>query len=131
MTPQLAKIKGTPAQAVICWGTGRAPALVAKNMKQLEFKIPLIQSHGAASPKFIEGAGDAADGIILPAGKLVIYKNLPDSDPQKAVCRDYAEKYKARFKKPESQLRRLCLRRHGVAGPGPGKIRSRPGETPE
>ena len=32
MTPQLTKIRGTAAQAVICWGTGPAPALVAKNI---------------------------------------------------------------------------------------------------
>jgi branched-chain amino acid transport system substrate-binding protein len=104
MTPQLTKLRTTPAQAVICWGVGPAPALVAKNMKQLGFTIPLIQSHGAASKKFIELAGDAAEGIILPAGKLVIYKQLPDTDPQKAVCKEYAEKYNAKFKAPESSF---------------------------
>jgi branched-chain amino acid transport system substrate-binding protein len=104
MTPQLTKIRGTPAQAVICWGTGPAPALVAKNMKQLGMTLPLIQSHGAASKKFIELAGDAGEGIILPAGKLVIWQQLPDSDPQKAVCKEYAEKFKAKFKAPESSF---------------------------
>jgi branched-chain amino acid transport system substrate-binding protein len=104
MTPQLTKIRSLPAQAVICWGVGPAPALVAKNMKQLAFTIPLIQSHGAASKKFIELAGDAAEGIIMPAGKLVIWQQLPDSDPQKAVCKEYAEKYTARFKAPESSF---------------------------
>jgi branched-chain amino acid transport system substrate-binding protein len=87
MTPQLTKLRGTPAQAVICWGTGPAPALVAKNMKQLGMTTPLVQSHGVASKKFIELAGDAGDGIILPAGKLVIWQQLPDTDPQKAVCK--------------------------------------------
>lgn len=104
MTPQLTKIRGTEAQAVICWGTGPAPALVAKNMKQLAMTIPLIQSHGAASKKFIELAGDAGEGIILPAGKLVIYNQLPDTDPQKAVCKEYATKYTAKFKTPESSF---------------------------
>ncbi len=104
MTPQLTKIRGTPALAVICWGTGPAPALVAKNMKQLGLKLPLIQSHGAASQKFIELAGEAGEGIIMPAGKLVVYGLLPDSDPQKAVCREYAEKYRAKFKAPESSF---------------------------
>jgi branched-chain amino acid transport system substrate-binding protein len=102
MTPQLTKIRGTPAQTVICWGTGPAPALVAKDMKQLGLTIPLIQSHGAASKKFIELAGEAGEGIIMPAGKLAIYQQLPDTDPQKAVCQEYAEKYRARFKAPES-----------------------------
>jgi branched-chain amino acid transport system substrate-binding protein len=104
MTPQLTKIRSLPAQAVICWGVGPAPALVAKNMKQLGITLPLIQSHGAASKKFIELAGDAADGIILPAGKLVIWQQLPDTDPQKAVCKEYAEKYHAKFKAPESSF---------------------------
>ena len=104
MTPQLTKLRGTPAQAVICWGTGPAPALVAKNMKQLGFTLPLIQSHGAASKKFIELAGDAGEGIIMPAGKLVVWKQLPDTDPQKAVCKEYAEKYAEKFKAPESSF---------------------------
>jgi branched-chain amino acid transport system substrate-binding protein len=104
MTPQLTKLRSTPAQAVICWGVGPAPALVAKNMKQLGLTLPLIQSHGAASKKFIELAGDAAEGIIMPAGKLVIYNQLPDSNPQKAVVKEYAEKYKAKFKAPESSF---------------------------
>lgn len=104
MTPQLTKIRSLPAQAVICWGVGPAPALVAKNLKQLGLTIPLIQSHGAASKKFIELAGDAAEGIIMPAGKLVVYQQLPDTDPQKAVCKEYTEKYKAKFKAPESSF---------------------------
>jgi len=104
MTPQLTKMRGTPAQVIICWGTGPAPALVAKNMKQLGVQLPLYQSHGAASQKFIELAGDAGDGIILPAGKLAIYAQLPDTDPQKAVCKEYAEKYQAKFKAPVSSF---------------------------
>jgi branched-chain amino acid transport system substrate-binding protein len=104
MTPQLTKIRSLPAQAVICWGVGPAPALVAKNMKQLGIPLPLIQSHGAASKKFIELAGDAGEGIIMPAGKLVIWPQLPDTNPQKAVCKEYAEKYTAKFKAPESSF---------------------------
>jgi len=104
MTPQLTKIRETDAQAVICWGTGPAPALVAKNMKQLGFTIPLIQSHGAASKKFIQLAGDAADGIILPAGKLAVYKQLPDSDPQKKVCQTYDDMYQKKYNAPASSF---------------------------
>jgi branched-chain amino acid transport system substrate-binding protein len=104
MTPQLTKIRGTDAQVVICWGTGPAPALVAKNMKQLGLTLTLIQSHGAASQKFIELAGDAGEGILLPAGKLAVYTQLPDTDPQKAVCKAYADQYQAKFKKPVSSF---------------------------
>lgn len=104
MTPQLTKIRSLPAQAVICWGVGPAPALVAKNMKQLGYTIPLIQSHGAASKKFIELAGDAADGILLPAGKLAVFKQLPDTDPQKKVCQAYDDAYRKKFNAPASSF---------------------------
>jgi branched-chain amino acid transport system substrate-binding protein len=104
MTPQLTKMRSLPAQAVICWGVGPAPALVAKNMKQLGFTIPLIQSHGAASKKFIELAGDAADGILMPAGKLAIFKQLPDTDPQKKVCQAYDDMYRKKFNAPASSF---------------------------
>jgi branched-chain amino acid transport system substrate-binding protein len=131
MTPQLTKLRGTPAQAIICWGTGPAPALVAKDMKQLGMTLPLIQSHGAASKKFIELAGDAAEGIIMPAGKLVIWKQLPDTDPQKAVCKEYAEKYTAKFKAPESSFGgyaydalRMLDQTLAKTGPNRDKIRS-------
>jgi branched-chain amino acid transport system substrate-binding protein len=131
MTPQLTKLRSTPAQAVICWGVGPAPALVAKNMKQLGLTILLIQSHGAASKKFIELAGEAGEGIIMPAGKLVIYNQLPDSDPQKAVCKEYAEKYKAKFKAPESSFggyaydaQRMLNQALAKAGPDQAKIRA-------
>ena len=130
MTPQLTKIRSLPAQAVICWGVGPAPALVAKNMKQLGFTIPLIQSHGAASKKFIELAGDAADGILLPAGKLAVFKQLPDADPQKKVCQGYDDMYRKKFNAPASsfggyafdatQMLKMAIEK---AGPDRAKVR--------
>lgn len=93
MTAQLTVIKGTDAEAVVCWGTNPGPAIVAKNMKQLDMQIPLFQSHGVASPKFIEIAGDAANGIILPAGKIIVADQLPKSDPQRDVLMHYKKVY--------------------------------------
>lgn len=98
MTPQLTKIRATAAQAIICWGTNPGPAVVAKNMKQLDIKLPLFQSHGVASPRFIELAGDAANGIILPTGKILVAKDIADTDPQKPVLLQYIKDYETRFK---------------------------------
>lgn len=100
MTPQLTKIKGTDPEAVICWGIGPAPALIARNMRQLDMQVPLIMSHGVANRRFIEGAGEAAEGIILPAGKLLVADQLPDEDRQKQVLLDYAASFEEKFGKP-------------------------------
>ena len=102
MTAQLTKIAEKNPDAVICWGVGPAPAIVAKNFKQLNLKGMLIMSHGVASKKFIELAGDAADGIILPAGRLLIAEKLPDSDKFKSFLVDYKRKFEARYNSPVS-----------------------------
>jgi branched-chain amino acid transport system substrate-binding protein len=102
MTAQLTKLRAAQPDAIICWGTNPGPAVIAKNVKQMNIKIPLYQSHGVASPKFIELAGDAADGVILPTGKILVADQLPDSDPQKAVLLKYINEYQKRFQIPVS-----------------------------
>jgi len=100
MTVQLTKIRGTAAQAVVCWGTNPGPAMVARNMKQLNMQIPLIQSHGIANRTFIELAGEAANGVVFPAGKLLVAESLPEDDPQREVLLQYARQFEAKYGKP-------------------------------
>ncbi|BEH10269.1 MULTISPECIES: ABC transporter substrate-binding protein [Geobacter] len=98
MTAQLTKIKAAKPDAVICWGTNPGPALIARNMKQLGIKVPLYMSHGVASKKFIELAGaDAAEGIMLPAGKLAIFDKLAKNDPQYKLLKSYDESYRKAY----------------------------------
>jgi branched-chain amino acid transport system substrate-binding protein len=100
METQVTKIRGTNAQAVVCWGTPPGPAIVARNMKQLGLKIPLICSHGVANETFLNLAGDAADGVVLPAGRLIVADQIPAGHPQKKVLMDYSTRYRAAFDKP-------------------------------
>ncbi|MCM2357258.1 MAG: ABC transporter substrate-binding protein [Geobacteraceae bacterium] len=98
MTAQLTKIKGAKPDAIICWGTNPGPAVITKNVKQLGIKIPLYQSHGVASKKFIELAGaDAAEGVMLPAGKLTVYDKLKKNDPQYKILSGYDRDYRKEY----------------------------------
>lgn len=97
MTTQLTKIRGADAQAIINFGFGQAPAIVTKNIKQLGITLPLYQSHGVASKTFIELAGDAGEGVRLPAAALVVAEQLPDTDPQKPVLLAYKKQYEAKY----------------------------------
>lgn len=98
MTAQLTKIRGIKADAIICWGTNPGPAVVTRNVKQLAIKIPLYMSHGVASKKYIELAGaDAAEGVVLPAGKLAVYDKLKKNDPQLKTLKDYDLSYKKAY----------------------------------
>jgi branched-chain amino acid transport system substrate-binding protein len=102
MTAQLTKIRKESPEAIVCWGTNPGPAVLARNIQQLGIDIPLYQSHGVASPKFIELAGSAAEGILLPTGKILVAGLLPDSDPQKKVLNAYINDYETTFKKSVS-----------------------------
>jgi len=103
MTPQLTRIKGTDAQAVIVWGTNPGPAVIARNRVQLKMSTPLYMSHGVASKKFIELAGpENAEGILLPAGPLIVEDQVPSGHPQKKVLAGYIKEYEQRFKQPIS-----------------------------
>lgn len=98
MTSQLTKIRGIKPDAVICWGTNPGPALIAKNARQLGLKLPLYMSHGVSSKKFIELAGDAAEGIRIPSGKVIVADQLAASDPQKKPLMAFVKDYQNHFR---------------------------------
>ncbi len=99
VTAQLTKIKNTAGvQAVFNFGFGQGPAVVTKNYKQLGFSVPLYQSHGVASKDFIKLAGDAAEGVRLPAAGQVVAEQLPATDPQKPVVMAFKKDYETAFK---------------------------------
>ena len=98
MTTQLTKIKAAGAQAVINWSVGPGQVVVTKNWHALKMGIPLYQSHGWGSKKNIELAGKAAEGVIAPLGRLVVWEKLPDKHPQKALLKKYTQDYEARYK---------------------------------
>ena len=94
MTPQLTKIRSLKPDAIIAWALNPGMAIITRSMKQLDIKLPLYMSHGTATNKYIELAGEAADGVIHPAGKMAIYDSLPHSDPQAKLLKDYYVEYK-------------------------------------
>jgi branched-chain amino acid transport system substrate-binding protein len=96
LTAQLTKIKGSSPEAIIVWGTNPGPALAAKNMKQLNIAVPFVGSHGIANKTFIDLAGPAAEGVVFPAGKLVIPSSITDP-AQKKVVDAFVATYKAKY----------------------------------
>jgi branched-chain amino acid transport system substrate-binding protein len=91
----LTKVKKENPQAIIVWGTAKESAVITKNIRELGMEMPIIESHGIGSKDFIELAGDAANGVIFPAGKLLVVDELAESDKQKSTLL----KYKAAFEK--------------------------------
>jgi branched-chain amino acid transport system substrate-binding protein len=99
VTAQLTKLKNAAGvQALFNFGFGQGPAIVTKNYKQLGIAAPLWQSHGVVSKEYIRLAGDAAEGVRLPAAGLVVAEQLAATDPQKPVVTAFKKDYETAFK---------------------------------
>jgi branched-chain amino acid transport system substrate-binding protein len=103
LTDILTKVKGTPGvQAVVNWSIVPAQSIVAKNLRQLGLNLPLFQSHGFGNRKYAEQAGVAAEGILFPAGRLLVVDDLPEGHPQKRLLAAYKKDYEAAYKEDVS-----------------------------
>lgn len=103
MTPQLTNVRNAEGlEVVVNPGFGQGPAIVTRNYAQLGFEVPLYQSHGVASKSFIDLAGEAAEGVRLPAAALLVADILAEDDPQKQVVTDYKTTYEAATGQPVS-----------------------------
>lgn len=89
-------------QAVVNWSIVPAQSIIIKNIRQAGWDVPIFQSHGFGNIKFVQAAGDAAEGVIFPAGRLLVADVLPDSNPQKAVLVKYKSDYEGKFKEDAS-----------------------------
>ncbi|MDM5248089.1 MULTISPECIES: ABC transporter substrate-binding protein [unclassified Lysinibacillus] len=100
--PLLTRVKKENPDAIIVWGTVQESAVVIKNIRELALDIPVLASHGVATDQFIEVAGDAANDVVLPTGKLLVADKLEDSNPQKELLKAYNEAFTAKYNKPAS-----------------------------
>jgi branched-chain amino acid transport system substrate-binding protein len=76
-------IHATPAEG--------APLTV--QVRDLALEIPVLHNHGIGNQAFIDLAGDAAEGVLFPIGKLLVIDDLPADDPQKEVLDQYVADY--------------------------------------
>jgi len=96
-TAQLTNIRSSGADAVLIWGINPAAALAQQQYVQLDVGLPVYQSHGVANQSFFDQAGAAADGAIVPMGRMLVVDQLDADDPQREVIESYIDQYTAAF----------------------------------
>jgi branched-chain amino acid transport system substrate-binding protein len=96
LSVQLINIRDKGPEVLIVWGTGKGPVLAARTTKQLGMAIPFIGSHGIANKSFIQNAGDAAEGVVFPAGRILVPSSITDP-AQKEVTDKFIADYKAKY----------------------------------
>ena len=59
--------------------------------------MPVYQSHGIGNQAFLDTAGETADGLRAPMGRMLVASQLKDDDPQKAVVTKFIADFKAKY----------------------------------
>jgi len=83
--------------AVFAIGFGEGPVMVTRELRKVNNTVPLYQSHGVASSRFIELAGPAAEGIRLPAAGMLVSDQLSAETPQGALMIRLKAEYWKRY----------------------------------
>lgn len=130
LTPLLNRVKAGDAQAVVVWALPPETAIAAKAHKALKLTQQLYLSHGVATGQFLQLAGEAAEGALMPGGKALVPDQIPASDPQKQAMDQFNSLYTAAHKTPISNFGghawdafQLAVRALGQAGPDPVRVR--------
>ena len=97
LTTQLTRIRGTSAQAIICWTVTPAGVVFLKNARQLGLKQMLVHGFGFVADRYMKLAGEAAEGLLLTSLKFPVAEQLPGSDPIKATILDYMARYRTKY----------------------------------
>jgi branched-chain amino acid transport system substrate-binding protein len=132
LTAEVTKIKAANVQALINWSIEPAQAIVIKNARQIGLTVPIFQSHGFGNINYVKTAGAAAEGVIFPAGRLLVAETLSDKNPQKSLLLAYKKTYEAKYKEDVSTFgghaydaMKILEQAMKAAGPGADKEKVR------
>jgi len=93
-TAQVLKLIAAKPDAIFIAASGTPATVPARELREHGYKGPMFQTHGVASPAFIQAGGRDVEGTVISAEPFVVASQLPDDNPFKKVGLDYVAKYK-------------------------------------
>ena len=97
VTGQVLKLVAANPDAILIGAAGTPGATPQKELAARNYKGKIYQTHGVANPDFLRVVGKDGQGTVLPAGPMLVYEQLPDSNPVKKVAAEYVTKYEQKF----------------------------------
>jgi branched-chain amino acid transport system substrate-binding protein len=93
VTGQALKIVAARPDAVLIAGSGTPAALPQKTLKERGYSGQIYQTHGVANRDFLRVCGKDCEGTWLPAGPMLVARQLPADHPVKKSALAYVEAY--------------------------------------
>lgn len=97
VTGQVLKLIGARPDAVLIAGSGTPAALPQKELRARNYGGVIYQTHGVANGDFLRVCGKDCEGMLLPAGPLLVADQLPDSNPVKKSALAYVAAYEKAY----------------------------------
>ena len=92
-TAQMTKIRAANPDALLDWSRYHEAALIAKQLRQMGMRLPLLGGDGQAHPKYLELGGDAVEGVYYAT------HFSPATSAHLAMARKLVEKVRAKYGK--------------------------------
>ncbi len=99
VTGQVLKLVAANPDAILIAAAGTPGATPQKELVARSYKGKIYQTHGVANPDFLRVVGKDGNGTLLPIGPMLVFEQLPDSNPLKKSAAEYITKYEAKYGK--------------------------------
>ena len=97
VTGQVLKLVSANPDAILIGASGTPGATPQKELAARGYKGKIYQTHGVANPDFLRVVGKDGNGTLLPSGPMLVYEQLPDTNPVKKVAAEYITAYEKKF----------------------------------
>lgn len=97
VTGQVLKLTSANPDGILIAGAGTPVALPQGEIMNRGYKGILYHTHGSANNDVLRVCGKDCEGMILPAGPLLVADQLPDSNTVKASALEYKKLYEDKY----------------------------------
>ena len=97
VTGQALKLIAANPDAILVGASGTPAATPQKELVARGYKGKIYQTHGVANADFLRVVGKDGNGTLLPSGPMLVYEQLPDSNPLKKSAGAYVTQYEQKF----------------------------------
>ncbi|GAA5234702.1 ABC transporter substrate-binding protein [Verticiella sediminum] len=97
VTGQALKLISARPDAVLVAGSGAPAVLPQKTLVERGYAGKIFQTHGIASPQYLQIGGKDVEGTVFPTGPVVVARELPADHPVREVAVQFVEQYEAKY----------------------------------
>ena len=99
VTAQVLKLQAAKPDAILVAGAGTPAALPQITLKDRGYAGLIYQTHGVANEDFLRVGGKNVEGTFLPAGPVLVARQLPVGNPVRASALEYVFAYELAYGK--------------------------------